>query len=165
MLYPPNTIKWAKGNIVIHWCDAKEPKMLMRVIGYTRDGLIKTQYIDKQHKRTVWINDLKNLLDPRDFGLKAQDLSQEFIERYQRNWVMVRRWNARHPEPGVAVLIPGRDGNAVETRTITKALMQGYEAWVYIENGAGWIGGAWELEAVGDVPAPEPSMLTEPVAP
>jgi hypothetical protein len=106
MLYPPNTMHWERGSIVIHHADAKEPKMLMRVIGRTRAGLVKTQYIDKRHKRTVWVNDLKNLLDPRDFSLLAQDFAQDYLERYQSDFERVRRWNRNHPDIGVPVLVP-----------------------------------------------------------
>lgn len=142
MLYEPNAIQWGKGNIVIHWCDAKEPKMLMKVIGHTRAGLIKTQYIDKSHKRTVYENDAKNLLNPRDFGLMAQELAQDYLEMYQRNWLMVRRWNRAHPSIGVRVIVHDTRG-AHETITTTDARMQGMAAWVYLEYG-----GAWDLEAV-----------------
>lgn len=78
--YTPNTVTWRKGDIVIHHADAKQPHMLMRVIGYARDGLCKTQYVDKSHKRTIWRNDIKNLLDPAKFGL---DLSTVPLEGRQ----------------------------------------------------------------------------------
>lgn len=146
MLYPPNTIKWGKDNIVIHWCDAKEPKMLMRVTGRTRAGLIKTRYIDKSHKRTVWINDLKNLLDPRDFGLMAQDFAQDFLEIYQDNWERVRRWNRNHSQIGVPIQVTYR-GEVIETMTTTPAQMVGIDAWIYAKKG-----GAWNLSGVTAMP-------------
>jgi hypothetical protein len=78
MLYPPNTIQWKKGDIVIHWADAKEPKMLMRVIGYTRDGLCKTQYVDPNRTRQVWTNRVTSLLNPKDFRLDEYANQEEF---------------------------------------------------------------------------------------
>lgn len=66
--YPPNTNRWKKGDLVLHYADAKEARMLMRVIGYTRVGdLCKTQYVESDRKRTVLENDIKYLLDPADF--------------------------------------------------------------------------------------------------
>ena len=34
--YPPNTKRWQKGDLVLHDADAKEARMLMRVIAATR---------------------------------------------------------------------------------------------------------------------------------
>jgi hypothetical protein len=146
MLYPPNTANWARGCIVIHHADAKEPKMLMRVIGRTRAGLIKTQYIDRRRKRTVWVNDFKNLLNPRDFGLAASDIGQEYLEIYQDNWERMRRWNRNHPQIGVRIQVTYRN-EVIETVTTTHAQMVGLDAWVYAEKG-----GAWCLEGVTAIP-------------
>lgn len=70
MNYEANTTKWKKGDIVIHDADAKEERMLMVVIGYTRDGLVKTEYIDRiWHYKNRYHNELKYLLDPARFGI------------------------------------------------------------------------------------------------
>lgn len=74
MLYPPNTKTWEKGDLVIHWCDAKKPYMLMMVTGYTRDGLVKTKYAHPDKPKSslsnkVLTNPLKSLLDPADFAI------------------------------------------------------------------------------------------------
>jgi hypothetical protein len=139
MLYEPNTIHWGWDDIVIHWCDAKEPRMLMRVIGYTRDGLVKTQYVDRRHKRTVWKNDIKNLLDPRDFKLESCNFSQRAIESYQSEFEAVRLWNHVHPEPGVWVKKMSADGQDTPvTRTTSKACMFGTSAHIRLEHGGGW---------------------------
>lgn len=79
MNHEPNLIQWHKGAIVIHDAAAKEPKMLMRVIGYTRDGLVKTQYIDKRRKRTIHKNPKESLHDPRRFDQLAQGLPLRLI--------------------------------------------------------------------------------------
>ena len=72
MNYEPNTTHWKRGDIVIHDADSKTPNMLMKVIGYTRDGLVKTQYVNPQYKRTIYTNELPYLHDPARFGLKAE---------------------------------------------------------------------------------------------
>jgi hypothetical protein len=77
MNYEPNTTQWQKGDIVIHDADAKEACMLMRVIGYTRDGLCKTKYVDKSRKRTVWKNGIEFLHDPARFGIVTTRLDAE----------------------------------------------------------------------------------------
>lgn len=65
--YPPNTAKWNKGDLVLHRADAKTAKMLMRVIGYTRGGDCKTQYVNPVHKRTIWTNPVSSLLPTGGF--------------------------------------------------------------------------------------------------
>lgn len=73
MAYPRNTHRWQKGDLVIHAADAKQSHMLMRVIGYTKDGLCKTRYDQPGHKRTVWQNELQYLLNPADFGIELAE--------------------------------------------------------------------------------------------
>lgn len=75
MIYDANTIRWPVGALVIHDADAKRPDMLMRVIGYTADGLCRTQYIDRGNGKTVWENDIKYLHAPHRF--RIQTPSQE----------------------------------------------------------------------------------------
>jgi hypothetical protein len=80
--YRMNSRYWNRGELVVHVCDTKRADMLMQVIGYTRDGLVKTQYIDpfyenENHDRhnksisKVWTNEMANLLDPKDFGIEV----------------------------------------------------------------------------------------------
>ena len=70
MNYEPNTIRWSKGAFILHDADAKEPKMLMRVIGYTRAGLCKTKYVESDQPRKAYENDLQYLHDPACFNLE-----------------------------------------------------------------------------------------------
>lgn len=76
MSYPRNTRTWAIGDLVIHAADAKKPHMLMRVIGYSRDGQCKTVYAQPPHwmthrnRQRVWRNDIEHLLDPTQFGIE-----------------------------------------------------------------------------------------------
>lgn len=74
MAYDSNKTIWPVGSIVIHAGDSKrDGKMLMRVIGYTSDGMAKTEYINlRQSRRRVYKNDIKWLLDPVQFGVKTQ---------------------------------------------------------------------------------------------
>lgn len=76
MRYDPNTTHWRIGDFVLHDADAKRLDMLMIVIGYTRDGLCKTRYINPTRKRTVWKNELKYLHAPARFNLDAENGEQ-----------------------------------------------------------------------------------------
>jgi hypothetical protein len=70
MNYEPNTKRWKRGDLVLHDADAKKPNMLMRVMGYTRNGqLCRVQYIEPEHTREIYKNDLKYLHDPARFNL------------------------------------------------------------------------------------------------
>lgn len=148
MNYEANTNHWVKGHIVIHDADAKEPRMLMRVIGYTRDGLCKTQYCSRWLRRTVWKNEIKFLHDPARFGINP-DIGlrdQEGIERAQQNWSAVFWWNKTY-EPGVAIMTTSADGGFV-TRTTGKAYFNSSgEAMIHLERG-----GNWTLEFCAFVP-------------
>jgi hypothetical protein len=73
MLYEPNTHHWEVGDLVIHDCDAKQPYMLMRVVGYGRDGLCKTRYIEPKRlsrMRGCFRNELRFLHDPKRFNIE-----------------------------------------------------------------------------------------------
>lgn len=138
MNYTPNTIHWHKGAIVIHDAGAKEPKMLMRVIGYTRDGLCKTQYISKQHKRTIWKNRIAVLHDPTRFDLISHDWDQRYLESYQYDFEDVRRWNYFY-KPGTEVKLTSADGKDIPiAKTTSKAFLLGAEARVWIQPGGMW---------------------------
>lgn len=69
MNYEPNVSHWRRGDVVIHDADAKRADMLMVVIGRTRDGLVKTRYLDIAQPRNLWVNDLRYLHDPARFGI------------------------------------------------------------------------------------------------
>lgn len=87
--YRKNTRRWKRGNLVLHVGDAKRPDMLMEVIGFTRDGLVKTQYIDRfydgenrqRHYKstsTIYKNEFPSLLDPADWGITYQTREEYF---------------------------------------------------------------------------------------
>lgn len=139
MNYEPNTRHWRKGDIVLHDADAKEPKMLMRVVGYTRDGLCKTQYVDKRRRRTMWKNDTKYLHDPERFGITIRfcDPSQETLEKWQESWERVRWWNKRY-QPGQRVRTTSADGGfEAVTQDAAWFDRSGCDK-VYLKPGGGW---------------------------
>ena len=71
MNYEPNTINWQIGDLVIHDADHKSDDMIMRVVGRTRDGQIKTKYLGPDHrwKNKIWTNPKEALHDPDRFGI------------------------------------------------------------------------------------------------
>jgi hypothetical protein len=78
--YRANIRQWQVGDLVIHSGDDKHHSMLMRVIGFTRDGRVKTQYINPDYRhissntkstRKIWTNPLSALLDPKKFGIEV----------------------------------------------------------------------------------------------
>ncbi len=87
MNYEPNTTTWAIGDLVLHDSDHKSPEMLMRVIGYTKNGLCQTKYISdrfqnssgrksRQDMRETWENPLKYLHDPARFDVDTKVLAE-----------------------------------------------------------------------------------------
>ena len=140
MNYSPNATQWKRGDVVIHDADAKEPTMLMRVTGFTRDGRVKTQYVDKRHKRTVWDNPMTSLHDPQRFRLYAQwgTYTQTRLEEVQYQWERARRWNHGHAI-GVKVRTTSADGG-FEAITISKAeVWNTGDAMVQLAPGGFWL--------------------------
>lgn len=69
----PNTTHWKKGDLVIHDADLKSDRMLMEVIGYTRDGLCKTRYVNREVSgRKVYTNEIAFLHDPHRPDIRAR---------------------------------------------------------------------------------------------
>lgn len=150
MNYKANDIQWCRGDVVIHDADAKEPKMLMKVVGFTRDRqLVKTQYIDKRRKRTIWTNPMESLHDPVRFNLVRDPWAQSYVERYQDEYEAMRIWNHHH-KPGAWIKTMSADGNGRVCRVTHEAFMQGMTAYVHLE-----VGGNWALRWVVAVPSPE----------
>lgn len=139
MKYESNTIQWRRGDIVIHHADAKQPDMLMRIIGFTRAGMPKTQYCCKDKPRKVYANDLKNLLNPEQFGINPDigRWEQASIIRAQLNWDLVRHWNRKY-EPGIEVYTTSADGGFFTRTTHAAYFNSGSEAMVHLEKGGNW---------------------------
>lgn len=136
MIYEPNTVIWRKGDIVLHDADAKEPHMFMVVIGKTRDGLYKTQYVDKSHRRKIWKNELKYLHDVRRFGMEPNST--------QANWQSVHNWNRKF-SVGTAVMVTKDNGEVMHTKTVSKAfLAYSGDAVIWCDS----VGGSYLLERV-----------------
>lgn len=147
--YESNTTQWRKGDLVLADSDAKEPKMLMEVIGYTRDGLCKTQYLFKSRKRTIWKNEIKYLHNPEQWipgASQWQGYSQEYLEICQRNFEHVRRWNRTY-QIGQSIVTTSADGG-FETTTTSKAYLD--KAGQSLISLDGIVGG-WSLEFVKPV--------------
>lgn len=79
MNYEPNTTHWKIGDLVIHDADAKEERMLMRVVGFTKDGLVRLVYVDPKLQRkwgtkrnSALLNRMAVLHDPAKFGLRGK---------------------------------------------------------------------------------------------
>ena len=140
MNYEPNQYRWTRNSIVLHDMDAKEPRMLMKIIGFTRSGLAKCQYVDKRRKRTIYPNDLKYLHDPHLFHINASwgRMEQRWIEQFQDEFERVRRWNSLY-QPGQLVQTTSADGG-FETRTTKPAIqILSGDAWVHLERGGMWL--------------------------
>lgn len=148
-IYPENTQRWRKGELVLHDSDAKEPRMLMRVIGYTRDGLCKTQYVFPDRRRIIWKNDLKNLHNPEQWlkGASRWDyVDIEYLQIYQENWERVRWWNNRY-QPGQRIRTTSADGG-FETTTGGEAKFEHGQDRIWLNKTSGGKGGWWSLKFV-----------------
>lgn len=154
MNYEPNTTKWGKGDIVIHDADAKEPKMLMTVVGMTKEGLVKTVYTNTLMRRTVYLNPREVLHDPSRFGLNHRwgHASQKEQRIVQEEWEQARWFNNRYPV-GTRVKTTSADGG-FETVTKTAASARSGHAVVYLERG-----GNWELRFVEPIQEEEQNAL------
>lgn len=142
MNYEANTENWGVGEIVIHDADAKEPRMLMVVIG--RDAKtkeIRTQYLlTSEHGRKVWKNDPKYLHDPKRFGLACdwKNFSRKQLKAAQQQFERMRIWNYWH-KPGCVV-----KNNVFESVVTRPAyLSQSGRAQLWFERS-----GAWDLEFI-----------------
>ena len=80
MIYEPNKTLWKIGDLVIHDADAKEKRMLMRVIGYRKNEseVCETEYLDDELRKSWCVgkfhgrifNHIRVLHDPAIFGIK-----------------------------------------------------------------------------------------------
>lgn len=149
MIYEANAIKWRKGDLVLEDCDAKEPKMLMRVIGYTKKGLCKTQYIFKDRKRRIMKIPVEYLHDPEQWLHGAQgwqNHTQKALKTYQLEFERVRRWNRTY-QVGQSVMTTSTDGGFITT-TATNAVFEHGYAGIWLKKTPDNYGGWWYLEFV-----------------
>lgn len=140
MNYEPNLTKWMRDAIVIHDADAKEPKMLMRVTGFTRDGMVKTKYINPALPRREYRNNAIYLHDPARFGIPVwiATTTRECRESAQLEWERVRWWNNRYPI-NTRVRTTSADGG-FETFTVSAAYYNAdCHANVTLERGGNWL--------------------------
>lgn len=83
MNYEANKTQWKVGDLVLHDADAKRPEMLMKVVGYARDGRCKTRYAEAnqmngdalrlklRQEAELWENGISVLHDPARFGVNV----------------------------------------------------------------------------------------------
>lgn len=136
MNHAPNLEHWPVGAIVIHDADAKEPRMLMKIVGFTRDGYAKTKYLGSRTRREIHTNRMVVLHDPRRFGLLAQEFTALQIERYQDSFEQVRGWNKTYSELGMAVCVVLPTYDKLRTTTTSEAFIdRNLMAKVYLAIG------------------------------
>lgn len=82
-----NTTHHPIGALVIHDDDHKSDKMLQRVVGYSKQGYILTEYVDKSVSPRVYENDIKYLHDPERPDVRARWKSVNG-EPLQMLWVL-----------------------------------------------------------------------------
>lgn len=86
MAYALNTRRWRRGDLVLDCADAKQPSMLLRVTGYTRDGFVRARYVQSPYPgmRGERALALTRLLDPAAFGIDVATLTAEEGEAHGR---------------------------------------------------------------------------------
>ena len=72
MNYEPNNVSWNLGDVVIHDADAKQPAMLMIVVGVRSDGYVHTRYAYGHVDEQVYCNHREMLHDPARFGIEVK---------------------------------------------------------------------------------------------
>lgn len=139
MIHEPNTTVWNKGDIVIHDCDSKEPKMLQRVVGYVGGGLIKTQYVDKSRSRKIWVNELKYFHNPEQFNLQPEwgHYKQSLFNKVQCSWENVRIWN-RNYQSGQLIKTTSADGGFTAHTRGQAYLDKAGQAFIWLEGHGNW---------------------------
>lgn len=80
--YPPNAVVWPVGSLVLHDADAKESRMLMRVVGLPDGGgVVEVEYVDAERQKSArrrigrkrrMAFPLTQLHDPARFGVVAE---------------------------------------------------------------------------------------------
>lgn len=160
MNYDPNTTQWCEGDLVLHDADAKEPKMLMKVTGYTRDGLCKTQYLFTNRRRKIWKNEIRFLHNPETWlpGAKYWSiLSQDVLEEFQWNFECVRRWNHyRKVGQVVQVTLSNITFETVTTGPAIFSLYKGGSAKVPLQHR-----GEWSLNLVKALDKDKPASVED----
>lgn len=147
MNYDPNTIQWRPGDVVIHDADAKEPRMLMRVIGYDSTGECKTEYIlSERNRNRVFYNPVAYLHSPSRFGLIVPDTSESAVRFAQGSWLEMRHWNRRY-KIGTLVETTSADGGFKAVTTSEAFISQSGDVYVLLKPG-----GMWLLEYVNPLP-------------
>lgn len=143
MNYPPNTTHWRPGDIVLHDADEKSPRMVMRVVGYRKDGTAMCRYIcpsQGRNLRTILDNDIRYLHDTTQFGIRREwgDDPGFSWEEAHHEWVRVRRWNYHH-RPGTKVRTTSAERERTTTTTTEAYVDNAGQAVVELADGGLWL--------------------------
>lgn len=115
---------WEKEAVVIHRDDLKDSSMLRVVIGHDKEGLAKSQYLDKsKHSREVYHDADEDLLDPAEFDIPV-DGDQE--EAPASN---LEEWNKAHPVGSTCSY------RGINTQTRSAGFLNNERIFVYIKHG------------------------------
>lgn len=118
MIHEPNTVHWKVGDQVIHDSDAKTDKMLMVVIGYTREGEARTKYVDPTISKKTYTNPIEYLHDPMRPDIRSK-WRKDNGESLMRLWLLVR---------------DDASGYDIATEAVVRALDEGQARWIASEN-------------------------------
>lgn len=143
MNYPPNTTHWRPGDIVLHDYDEKSPRMVMRIVGYRKDGTAMCRYVcpsEGRNLRKILDNDIKYLHDPAQFCIRREWGNDPGFswEATHHEWVNVRRWNHHH-QPGVNVRTVSAENARVTTTTSKAYIDAAGQAVVDLAHGGRWL--------------------------
>jgi hypothetical protein len=164
MNYNPNTTQWRVGDIVIHDADAKEPRMLMRIVDFDfsvdQQGLAQCQYVDLRHDREIYPNQIASLHDPARFGIYKEwaESAQWLFEDIQAEWDWCRRWNY-YKAIGVKVRTTSADGGFEAYTSSKAAVWNTGTAMIRLEPGGYWALKFVEVIADVEISAPAENQL------
>ncbi len=125
----PNTTHHAVGDLVIHDADAKTDEMLMRVIGYTSDGKVKTKYANASRGVRTYVNPIEVLHDPDRPDVRAR-WQKTGGQQALKVWLLELREHPRYDEAESFVVIAE---NEAQARKLASELCgdEGADTWLY----------------------------------
>ena len=131
-IYPPNTKDWKTGDIVIHDADAKEKRMLMRVIGITATGQVLTKYINEDTGKVekVWMNDKVFLHDPSLFPHLKRKTIAELLDEFKADMIaQFEQHNDKYHD--FSLDAPFEQLKATDEQTLRYEMHMHYAKWLY----------------------------------
>lgn len=132
MNYRANERVWQVGDLVLHDADAKRADMLMVVVGYARDGLVRTRYVDDGRRGRVYRNPMAVLHDPARFGVLVPEGSRRVTGPPTEGEREIARLRAQLRQIATAVAGPGgrcrgtrECGSCDLVRTLARVALEG----------------------------------------